>query len=232
MSKRLLSHLAHVELLTPKLAQSAAFFTATMGLVESGGSGDSVYLRCWGEHYHHSVVLTQSKVPGLGHAAWRTDGPDELSTAVSRIEATGIRGEWREKTLGHGRAYRFRGPGGHVHEIFWEVDRYDPPADLKSTYPDRPQRYVGQGIAPRQIDHVTLNTQDVMKTCEWYRDALGFRFMGPAIPPPTHLETHCPNQHSSERGADQWTQNRNRRVAPIRLALARNGKQGMSDAGS
>ncbi len=178
MSKRLLSHLAHVELLTPKLAQSAAFFTATMGLVESGGSGDSVYLRCWGEHYHHSVVLTQSKVPGLGHAAWRTEGPDELSTAVSRIEATGIRGEWREKTLGHGRAYRFRGPGGHVHEIFWEVDRYDPPADLKSTYPDRPQRYVGQGIAPRQIDHVTLNTQDVMKTCEWYRDALGFRFMG------------------------------------------------------
>ncbi len=52
------------------------------------------------------------------------------------------------------------------------------PADLKSTYPDRPQRYVGRGIAPRQIDHVTLNAQDVMKTCEWYRDTLGFRFMG------------------------------------------------------
>ena len=35
MSKRVLSHLAHVELLTPKLDESAAFFTGTLGLVET-----------------------------------------------------------------------------------------------------------------------------------------------------------------------------------------------------
>lgn len=175
---RLLSHLAHVELLTPKLEDSLAFFTNILGLFESGRSGDSVYLRCWGEHYHHSVVLTKSDQPGLGHAAWRTTGPSELTEAVSRIEATGIRGEWRDKTLGHGRAYRFRGPGGHAHEIFWEVDRFHAPPELKSSYPDRPQRYVAKGIAPRQIEHVTLSTRDLLKTCEWYRDTLGFRFMG------------------------------------------------------
>ena len=178
MSKHLLSHLAHVELLTPKLEESVAFFTGILGLSESGRSASSVYLRCWGEHYHHSLVLPEADPPGLGHAAWRTAGASELTEAVSRIEATGIRGEWREKTLGHGRAYRFRGPGGHVHEIFWDVDRFIASANLKSSYPDRPQRYVGKGIAPRQIDHVTLNTQHVMKTCEWYREALGFRFMG------------------------------------------------------
>ncbi len=178
MPRRILSHLAHVELLTPRLEDSVAFFTNALGLVESARSGKSVYLRCWGEHYHHSIVLTAAEQPGLGHAAWRTEGTEELNEAVSRIEASGIRGEWRDESLGHGRAYRFRGPGGHCHEVFWEVDRFDAPAELKSTYPDRPQRFVGRAVAPRQIDHVTLNTQDVMKTCQWYRDALGFRFMG------------------------------------------------------
>ena len=76
---RILSHLAHVELLTPNLEDSVAFFTNTLGLVETGRSDQSVYLRCWGEHYHHSIVLTQAVQPGLGHAAWRTDGPKELA---------------------------------------------------------------------------------------------------------------------------------------------------------
>ncbi|HVB33567.1 MAG TPA: VOC family protein [Patescibacteria group bacterium] len=177
MSKRLLSHLAHVELLTPKLDESAAFFTETLGLIETGRVGDSVYLRCWDEYYHHSVVLTAAKQPALGHAAWRTEGPEELQEAVSRLESSGTRGAWIDKSVGHGRAYRFLGPSGHTHEVFWEVERYVPPDDLKSSYPDRPQRFTGRGIAPRQLDHVTMNTQDVMKTCEWYRDVLGFRFM-------------------------------------------------------
>jgi len=181
MSKRILSHLAHVELLTPRLDQSIAFFIDTLGLIETARVGNSVYLRCWGEHYHHSIVLTAADHAGLGHAAWRTEGPEELKEAVSRIEASGIRGSWTEKSVGHGRAYRFQGPSGHVHEVFWDVDRFQAQADLKSTYPDRPQRYVGRGIAPRQIDHITLNAQDIMTTCRWYRDTLGFRFMAYTI---------------------------------------------------
>ena len=59
MSKRLLSHLAHVELFTPNLDASLKFFTEVLGLIESDRAGNSVYLRCWGEHYHHSVVLTR-----------------------------------------------------------------------------------------------------------------------------------------------------------------------------
>lgn len=178
MSKRLLSHLAHVELFTPNLDASLKFFTEVLGLIESDRAGNSVYLRCWGEHYYHSVVLTASDQPALGHAAWRTNGPEELAEAVSRIEKNGIRGEWHDKSVGHGRAYRFRGPAGHLHEVFWDVERFKAPNEMRSTYPDRPQRFSGKGISPRQIDHVTLNAKDVMKACEWYRDTLGFRFMG------------------------------------------------------
>jgi 2-polyprenyl-6-methoxyphenol hydroxylase-like FAD-dependent oxidoreductase len=111
MSKRLLSHFAHVELLTPKLDESVEFFKDVMGLTESGGAGDSIYLRCWGEFYHHSVVLTAAQQPGLGHAAWRTLGAEELSEAVSRIEATGVRSQVRSMVFGSQIKPRFTGQG-------------------------------------------------------------------------------------------------------------------------
>ena len=116
--KHLLSHLAHAEIITPKLEESVKFFKDLLGLEETSRSGQSVYLRCWGEYYHHGLVLTEGSQPALGHIGWRTDGPEELEMAVQQIEASG-RGEgWYEDSVGHGRAYRFRGPGGHLNEVF------------------------------------------------------------------------------------------------------------------
>lgn len=177
MATRLLSHLAHVELLTPKLEESAQFFKTVLGMTESGRSGNSVFLRCWGDYYVYSLILTASDKPAMGHAAWRTHGPAELTEAVERIEASGVKGEWIKNSPHHGPAYRFKGPGGHPVEIFWEVERYAAPPELKSTFPDRPQKATNNGIAPRQLDHVTVATQDVMAMGNWYRSTLGFRFM-------------------------------------------------------
>jgi catechol 2,3-dioxygenase len=176
--KHLLSHLAHVELITPRLEESVRFFEEVVGLDVSAREGNSVFLRCWGDHYHHSLILTEGEQPALGHGAWRTHGPEELEQAVQSIEAAGTRGEWVEHSLGHGRAYRFRGPGGHLLEIFWDVERYQAPPELRSAYPDRPQRAGARGLAPRQLDHLTVATRDIMANAAWYRDTLGFRFMG------------------------------------------------------
>ena len=177
MATRLLSHLAHVELYTPKLDESVKFFKEVLGLTESGREGDSVFLRCWGDYYVYSLILTASDKPALAHAAWRTHGPAELTEAVTRIEASGVKGNWIEKSPHHGRAYSFKGPGGHPIEIFWDVERYVAPDELKSTYPERPQKATNHGIAPRQLDHLTVATQDVVKMGNWFCDTLGFRFM-------------------------------------------------------
>lgn len=56
---------------------------------ESGCNGQSVYLHCWGEYYHHSLMLTAGSQPALGHIGWRTNGPEELEAAVQQIEASG-----------------------------------------------------------------------------------------------------------------------------------------------
>jgi catechol 2,3-dioxygenase len=186
--KHFLAHLAHVEIITPKLEESVAFFRDVVGLDEAARHGQSVYMRCWGDYYHHSLILTPGPQPALGHGAWRTHGPEELEAAVASIEAAGTQGEWVEESLAHGKAYRFKGPGGQSLEIFWEVERYVASPEQRSAYPDRPQRRFSRGISPRQLDHLTIATGDVMRDAHWYRDTLGYRFMGY-----TSLE-HDPNR--------------------------------------
>ena len=48
---RLLSQLAHVELITPQPAESLAFFTDVLGLELTEQAGQSAYLRGWGENF-------------------------------------------------------------------------------------------------------------------------------------------------------------------------------------
>jgi catechol 2,3-dioxygenase len=177
VNERLISQLAHVELLTPKPEESLRFFTDVIGMEESGRDGQSVYLRCWGDFFFHSLQLTQADAPGLGHIGWRAEGQRQLELAVARLEDLGAGDGWSEGQRGHGPAYRYRGPGGHVQEIFWEVERYQAPPEKRSAFPARPQRHSGRGIDPRQLDHVTVVTRDPFGDSEWYRDNLGFRFM-------------------------------------------------------
>ena len=177
MSKVLLAQLAHVELITPQVNESAKFFVDVMGLTEVKRTAESVYLRCWGDYYQYSLMLTQGKQSALGHACWRTVGPEELDEAVARLKAAGVPGEWIDNSYGHGRSYRFQAPGGHQMELVWEVQRYQAEGDLQSTYPERPQKLTNHGIAPRQLDHVTVSTKDVVAAAEWFKKHLGFRFM-------------------------------------------------------
>jgi catechol 2,3-dioxygenase len=177
MPERLLSQLAHVELITPKLDESVDFATRVLGLELSERTEDAAYLRAWGEFFHHTLQLSAGDAPGLGHVAWRADGPEQLERAVARVEAAGVGEGWYEDAVGHGRAYRYRGPGGHLHELLWEVERYQPPAELRSPYPNRPQRYVPRGAAVRGLDHVTVATADPQGDVKWYGETLGHRFM-------------------------------------------------------
>lgn len=176
MKDRLIAHLAHVEVLSPKPEESLRFYSEVLGLERSGQQGASVYLRGWGEWDHHSLVLTEADAPGLGHVGWRMLSPEHLERAVARLQEAGTQGQWIDGSVGHGTAFSYQAPGGHRHELFWETERYVAPPELRSPYPNRPQAYRPRGIAPRQIDHVTLMTADPLGDANWYRDNLGYTF--------------------------------------------------------
>jgi len=173
----LISQLSHVELLTPKIDKSLRFFTEILGLTETARKGRSVYLRAWRNFFHHDLVLTEGDQPRLGHIGWRAAGADALKTAVQRLEASGLGEGWHEGEPGRGPGYRYRGPGGHLNEIYWQAERWRPPAELAPTFPNRPQRYVPRGIDVYHLDRVTIATANIMGDVAWYRDTLGFRFM-------------------------------------------------------
>lgn len=184
--ERLLSQLAHVELITPKPAESLEFFTEVLGLEQSGSDATSVYLRGWGENFQHSLQLTEGPEPALGHIGWRAASPAALEKAVTSLEKSGHGVGWQDPTTGHGAAYRFNGPGGHVEEVFWDVDRFRAEGELAPLFPHRPQRFRPRGVAVRHIDHVTVPTVDIMADAAFRRDTLGFRFTGWTSAPHDH----------------------------------------------
>lgn len=176
MSTHLLSQLAHVELLSPRPEETVTFFEQQLGLEITTHVAQSSYLRGWGEFFHHSIKVTASAQSGLGHIGWRSDSAEALQEAVRLLEASG-RGEgWSDGDHGHGPAYRFRSPDGHLHEVFWEVERWHASPELRSTLRDRPQKYTGRGAAARSLHHVTLNTSQIRACREFYQQHLGFRY--------------------------------------------------------
>jgi catechol 2,3-dioxygenase len=184
MPPRLLSTLSHVELLTPRLDASVSFACDILGLHVVKEVGNTVYLRCWGDYYRYSLVLTAADGPGLGHAAWRAQGPDELAEAVTRLGAAGVEGHWCTDSFGHGPAYRYAGPGGHCQEVFWEVERAVVPVGEESPYPDRPQRASRKGVGVRMLDHLTVTTPDVRAASTWLHEMFGSRVMAATEPAP------------------------------------------------
>jgi len=107
-----LAHIAHAELLTPFPDESLRFFVELFGMQIEHQEGQSVFLRGWGEYQPYGLKLTESALPGLGHAAIRAWSPAALSRRVSAIEQTGLGVGWSEGDHGHGPPTSSRIPRG------------------------------------------------------------------------------------------------------------------------
>ena len=170
-----IAHLGHIELLTPTPQESFKFFSEIVGLCESGRQGDSVYLRAWGDYEFATLKLTAAKAPGMGHFALRTadhETPDELA---AHLQQNGIAGQWLESDLGHGRAFRFPSPDGHVVELYFDTQFFEAPPELATHLKNNPQRRGLHGVAPRRLDHINLLAADVKTNRELYQKLLGMK---------------------------------------------------------
>jgi len=177
MAHRLLSKMTHLVVTTPKLEESLACYRDVIGLEVSGEIDGSYFLRGWGEHYFHCLELKAGDVGALETIGWRTEGEEELEIVVKQIEASGNGIGWVEPNPGRGRAYRYMDPSGHQHEVFWDVTRYKATGDMAPIFPSRPQRFNPRGCAVREIDHVTINSQDILGDVAWFNKTIGHKHM-------------------------------------------------------
>jgi catechol 2,3-dioxygenase len=170
------AHLAHVEVYTNRFEESLKFFLDVYGLSLSGQDETSAYLRAWDDYEFHTLKLTRSHTTGVGHVAYRASSAAALSRRVAAIEASGYRVlGWVDGDLGHGPAFRFEDPFGHVFEIYWETVRYRAPSEEKPALKNLAQRFHARGAHPRRLDHVNLLAEDVSAFRAFMERCLGAR---------------------------------------------------------
>jgi catechol 2,3-dioxygenase len=169
-----LAHIGHLELLTPRPDESLRFFVDVLGMEEEAREGQSVFLRGFGDYQRYSLKLTESGRAGLGHLALRARSPEALERRALAIEDAGLGRGWIDGDLGHGPAYQFTDPDGHVLELYFETEKYVAPAHLRPALKNQPQRYVGRGAAVKRLDHVNLLAQDVLPNRRFAQRQLGF----------------------------------------------------------
>lgn len=170
-----IAHLGSVELLTPKPERSLWYFQELLGMTAVHAAGPSVYLRGYGDHATSTLKLTSAAAPGVGCVAWRAMSPAALERRAAAIEVTGLGVGWSNGDFGRGRSYRFRDPDGHLMEIYYEEQRYEAPAPLRSNLKNQPQKYSGRGVGVRRSDHLALLAADVAANRRFATELLGFQ---------------------------------------------------------
>jgi catechol 2,3-dioxygenase len=177
MTNHLIAHLGHVELLTPRLAETTWFFTDLLSMYVVKKDDRSVYLKCWGEfRTPFSLKLSQSTAPGLGHVAWRAESAEDLEKIASMLQSSDSAAHWSENSeYGRGKAFEFSSPEGHRNEIFWNITEEETPPQLKSKIRARPLKMPNGLMAVRRLDHCTLFSSDVKAVREFYQ-SIGFKY--------------------------------------------------------
>jgi catechol 2,3-dioxygenase len=169
------AHLGHVELLSPKPAESVSFFVNVLGMTESGREGNSVYLRAYDDYERHTLKVTDAKVPAMGHCAFRTRSPQALERRVAALKGSGFEVGWTDGDLCHGPAYLCHDPDGHNIELYYETQWYDAPTELKPALKNQAQRFPARGANVRRLDHFNGLAVDIEANRKFFDDYLGFR---------------------------------------------------------
>jgi catechol 2,3-dioxygenase len=169
------AHLGHVEILTPKPAESLWFFEEVLGMEREAEEGASVFLRGFGDYERYCLKLTESDQAGMGHLALRASSEAALERRVAELKRSGRGIGWSDGDFGHGRAYQFTDPDGRAFEIYYETERYVPAPALRPAMLNQYQRRTGRGVGVRRLEHVNFVTPVVAECRTFLEDSLGYR---------------------------------------------------------
>jgi catechol 2,3-dioxygenase len=153
--------IGHVALRVPELDSSVEWATTVMGMREVERDGGTAYLTHGG--VHHSLMYQQAAGGALDHVALEADDEAALHELRDRLAREGVEVvAERPQELGIEHAIRFRGPDGHLFEVF-------------SGLASGESRHTGRGVQPRRFGHPMLKCQNTRATQEFLERVLGFR---------------------------------------------------------
>ena len=157
----------HVEFLVTDVQRAEKFYVDALGFSVTARDEGHAYLRGLEDRHHHSLTLTRSAYPGVGHLAFRVAREEQLAELEGLFRARGCKTFWAEKgaEAGVGRALRAQDPFGFPVEFYsemepeeWLLQRFD--------------RYRGAKVM--RLDHFNVMTPDVQAAYDWWVGSLGF----------------------------------------------------------
>lgn len=160
--------LSHVEIGINEAEAALQFHRETLGLTELDRAGDSIYLGC-GIDNNADVILTPGGT-GVKRIAFDVTSDEDLDRYDGRLRDAGIETQLRsDPDPGVGKALHFAAPGGHIIEL---VTLKESVEYLSVARPVHPR---GNGIAPLDVDHVTVMLQNGREFTEFFTQLLEFR---------------------------------------------------------
>jgi catechol 2,3-dioxygenase len=190
--------LSHVEMRVPDLELSTAYYTEVVGLIETARESEKVWLKCWDELQHHSVILTYAPTYGLNVLGFKVQYREDLDEFETRLAAAGVackRLVAGELGPGSGETVRFESPSGHTVDLVYGMDMVGNLLPLHNPPPE-PMGLVG--IHPPRVDHIFLMCEDVDAVTAFFQEVLDFRLTEQIVSDDGHqLATFLERSHSS-----------------------------------
>jgi catechol 2,3-dioxygenase-like lactoylglutathione lyase family enzyme len=153
--------IGHVGLRVPDLEASVAWATTVMGMREVARHDGTSYLTHGG--VHHSLQYIQADEGALDHVALEAVDAESLERLRGVLAREGVEVlSERPEEDGIEHAVRFRGPEGHVFEVFSGMAADE-------------ARHTGRGVQPRKFGHPMLKSENTRITQQFLERVLGFR---------------------------------------------------------
>ena len=157
----------HIELLVTDLKEAKKFYVDTLGFIVTEADRGHLYLRGLEDRHHHSLILTKSDEPGVGHFAFRVSDESGLRAIERIVRTDGGYTRWKKpgEEKGQGKALMVEDRFGFPVEFYAKMEP-------KEWMLQKFQEYRGAKVM--RLDHFNIMLPDAAKAYHWYVGSLGF----------------------------------------------------------
>ncbi len=174
MPDRLISHLRHIDLAVPDFDKQVSFFQGTWGLTEVDNDTGVSFLAAEGSPEQYIVRIRRSEEKRIDLIAFGAENRADVDALAGRLGESGVQiinEPGAMDTPGGGYGFRFFDVDGRTVEVSAEVA-------------DRAHRKIEEREAiPVRLSHVVINSQDPLKTRQFYEQNLSFALSDTLVSP-------------------------------------------------
>jgi catechol 2,3-dioxygenase len=174
----------HAQIRVLDIEEGVRHYRDVLGLVETGRDAQGrVYLKCWDERDHHSVILRQADRAGIDFFAFKVLDKATLNKLEGDLQAYGVSTERipAGELLETGERVRFEIPSGHKIELYAEKTAVG--NGLQVLNPAPWTKASENGIAPVRLDHCLLYGPNVAAVQKLFTEVLGFYLVERVLTP-------------------------------------------------